>query len=111
MLGGIVALSLIPPPATVMQFQLSDKVLHIMGYAVLMGWFVQVFEGRRSHFWLALGFIALGVSLELLQGMTRYRSFEYLDMLANTTGVVIAWALAATRFATLLQSFERRVIS
>jgi hypothetical protein len=44
----------------------------------------------------------MGVALELLQGMIKYRAFSYSDMLANGLGIIIALYLAKTRFATYL---------
>ena len=61
-----------------------------------MLWFCQVFQKSAHRILVALLLIALGVSMEFLQRMTGYRYFEYIDMLANSAGVLLGWALAGT---------------
>jgi glycopeptide antibiotics resistance protein len=52
--------------------------------------FCQIHARRLAY---ALGFTLMGVTLEFLQGMTGYRSFEVLDMAANTGGVALGWLI------------------
>jgi len=59
-----------------------------------MFWFCQLYPKARTRVYYAAGFIALGVGMEFLQGMTDYRTFEVLDMVANTIGVSLGWAVA-----------------
>ena len=40
------------------------------------------------------GFIAMGVGLEFIQGMTDYRTYDVLDMAANSIGVLLGWGVA-----------------
>ena len=56
--------------------------------------FCQIYDQRRTRLAYAIGFIAMGVALEFLQGMTGYRTFEVLDMLANAVGVALGWSAA-----------------
>ncbi len=51
----------------------------------------------------------MGILIEVLQAMTPTRQFELLDMVANTSGVVLAWALAYTWFGGLLAKFEKLI--
>lgn len=85
----VVALSLVPSPPQ-SGFDQGDKVGHLLAYATLMGWFGQLYPpGWR----LALAFVALGLVLEILQGLSGYRQASMADMLANTLGVVLGgWA-------------------
>lgn len=71
----------------------SDKIAHLLGYAVLSGWWALLL---RSH-WLQVlvGASAFGVLIEFLQGQTTYRSFDVYDMLANACGALLGLALAA----------------
>jgi hypothetical protein len=73
-----------------------------------MVWFAQLYQ-RRSHVWWGLGFIALGIALEYLQGWSGYRDFEYLDMVADATGVAAGWLLGGTAMAHLLNRLERYI--
>jgi len=49
--------------------------------------------------------------MEYAQSMVPARHFEYLDMIANTCGVLLAWALAYTWMGSLLEWFERTFMS
>ncbi len=91
----------------VLEISLSDKLMHVLGYFGLMGWFMQIYRGRRAGFRLAAVFIAMGVLLEFLQDLGGVRYFEVADMLANTLGVLLAWALSYTPVASILLWFER----
>ena len=86
--------------------RISDKLLHITGYFGMMGWFVQIFNDRKQKILLAAGFIGMGILLEFIQGWGGIRQYEVADMLANTTGVALAWALAYTRFSDILLTVE-----
>lgn len=101
--------SLIPAPVEVGQFEYSDKVGHFLIYFILMSWFIQLYQ-RRRHLRLLFLFIAMGVVIEILQGQTTYRLFEFGDITANTLGVLFAWVLASTAYATLLLRTEKNVL-
>jgi len=88
--GAIVWLSLTPAPPDVGIDQ-GDKLGHLVAYGWLMFWFAQLYARRAGY---AAGFIAMGITLELLQGALGYRSFERYDILANCAGVLLGWAAA-----------------
>lgn len=94
----------------VLDIELSDKLMHVLGYFALMGWFMQIFRSRRAGFLLAMVFIAIGIGLEFLQGLGGVRYFEVADMLANTLGVLIAWALSYTPVSRILLWIERSLL-
>ena len=56
--------------------------------------FCQIYDQPRTRLVYAAGFIAMGVALEFAQGMTDYRTFDVLDMAANTLGVLHGWGAA-----------------
>ena len=58
-------------------------------------WFIQA----RTRLKLAIAFVALGALIECLQGLTSYRSFEWLDIVADTIGVAIAWTVVSVQLA------------
>ena len=80
------------PPS--LGFAQSDKLEHLGGYGLLMFWFCQLYRARGARVGYALGFIALGVALEFVQGWLGYRDFEVADMVADAAGVALGWALA-----------------
>ena len=63
----------------------------MVAYGVLMAWFCQLYRKRILY---AAGFILMGVVLEVIQGQLGYRSYEVLDMVANTLGVLLGWGVA-----------------
>ena len=96
MIGLVILFSLIPAPP-ILDVSQGDKLLHLGGYALLMAWFAQVYRRPGSRMCVALGLTAFGITLEVLQGMTGWRSFESSDMVANTAGVLLGWLLAPPR--------------
>ena len=86
----------------------GDKIGHTLAYFAMMMWFAQLYK-RRFHAWWGLGFIALGIALEYLQGWSGYRDFEYLDMMADAAGVTFGWLLGGTTAARWLSGLERHI--
>ena len=104
-------LSVISVPAEVKKFLLHDKLLHVAAYGLLMGWFAQIFRRDRSRIFLAIGFVLMGVAIEYVQGQVPTRRFEVLDMIANTSGIMLAWALAYTWMGRILEWFENTFLA
>lgn len=103
--------SLISDPVVIdIDFDMQDKVMHVVGYFGLMGWFIQIYQQQKTRYILAAVFITMGIGLEFLQDFGGVRYFEVSDMFANIAGVLLAWLLAKTSFAKLLFWFEARLI-
>ena len=94
LVGLIVGGSLMPglPSSDV---QHVDKIQHVCAYFLLMNWFAQAMRLRRAS--IAVAVFAMGVAVELLQGMTGWRTYDMYDMAANTTGVLLGWLAAPPR--------------
>ncbi|MDO8810760.1 MAG: VanZ family protein [Gallionella sp.] len=99
-------LSLMQHPPEPIHFDGVDKLEHALVYAMLMLWFCQVYVERRMRIKLMLSFVAMGVGIEILQGISGYRHFEYTDILANSTGILIGWGLAQTGMGRVLRMLE-----
>ena len=102
----VIYLSLTPTPIDV-PIEAGDKLSHAFAYLVLMSWFSNLYEGPGRRVGFAVGFVFLGVTLEILQGGTGYRSFEVADMLADAAGVVVGWIVAPPRLPNYLQLVEK----
>lgn len=87
------------------KYEHFDKVLHFNAYLFLMGYFTQIFE-RKNHFKLLMMFLLMGVSIEFLQLATGYRSFEFLDMIANTAGIICGGIITRTYFPELISKID-----
>ncbi len=84
---------------------------HLLAYAVLMGWFGQIYTRTTTQRSWLLGLILLGVALEFLQGWGGVRFFDPADMLANSLGVLLGYWLTRGRLAGALLHIERRLIA
>ena len=86
----IVWLSLTPSPPQI-DVQFGDKIGHFGSYGLLMLWFAFLYPGLRARALYAIGFIAMGVGLEFVQGSLGYRTYDTMDMAANSVGVLLGW--------------------
>ena len=107
----VVYISLTATPPNLTQFQFGDKVGHLLGYAVLTGWFTQLYRAKNVQISIVIVFCVLGISLEFAQGYGGVRMFEYADMLANALGALLGWVLSRTWFAGLLLKVDRFLVS
>lgn len=106
--AAIVWLSVMPsPPDPGIEY--GDKLEHVLAYGVLMFWFCQLHAGRRARLAYAIGFAAMGVAFEFIQGALAYRSYEEFDMVANVLGVAAGWVVAHASGAALFARIERLI--
>ena len=104
----VVYLSLTSSPVDPgLDFPLVDKVYHAFAYFVLMAWFAQIYHDRFQRNMIAVTFIVLGITLESLQSFDPNRYFEFADMVANTTGVILGLLLAMTGAKNCLLKIEQ----
>jgi len=90
----IAYLSLMETGPTIVNISQIDKVEHAFAYAVLTVSWLLFFSKKKittlSVILVVVGCIFYGILLEVLQAtITLYRTLEFLDMLANSTGVFI----------------------
>jgi len=80
------------PVAKLPKVDVSDKLLHFIAYFFLTSWFVGFIKTGK---YLILGIVILVFSfaIEVVQGLSKYRQFEWLDLLANGVGIAVALAL------------------
>lgn len=109
-IGFIIAGSLLRvPDITILSFDYMDKLIHFSLYFILVGWFVQLYQKLSQRIIVLAAAILLGILIEYLQGMTAYRSFDYLDGVANSIGAVSAFLLAKTSFDSILSIIDSRL--
>ncbi|MGB0466902.1 MAG: VanZ family protein [Pontibacterium sp.] len=71
--------------------EISDKVLHFLAY---FGTSTMAYLGFPRATWrLALFIILWGIGIELVQWQLPTRTFELLDMVANSLGGLAGWQL------------------
>lgn len=74
-------------------FRNSDKVLHAGTFLLLAVWFSGQY--RRPSYWrIAVALLLFGLVIEFCQFMVGYRTADWLDMAANTVGIITGFAVA-----------------
>lgn len=93
----IVALlaTLLPVSDQAPRFPYADKVFHGGYFALLGGLAVLAPRQLRSMTGAALAMVGLGVAIELIQALLPWRSFEWLDIVADSVGVLIGYVIAS----------------
>lgn len=85
---------------TFLEFNIWDKFLHFTAYfGLCLMTTVAARAGRRALWW-ALGLVAMGGALEIIQGLTG-RDADLFDELANTLGVITALGVGWSGIAFL----------
>ena len=84
---------------------ISDKTIHFTAYFFLMLSWLYVFFKKKSFSknvkFIFIGCIVFGIIIEILQGVTTtYRTLSFLDVAANTLGVLFA--------STVFHFFEKK---
>ena len=88
-IAAVVVGSLLPPADLPARALGNDKVMHFLGYFVLMAGAVQLYARRSSWVTMAVLLALMGVGLEWLQAWMHVgRTADRADALANTLGVL-----------------------
>ena len=99
--------SLVKPELVVVDsISVSDKTYHLIAYFLLMLSWLYAFSNREKFNenvkYVIIGCIFFGIIIELLQGtITSYRTASFLDIIANTSGVLLA--------AVIFHVFEKKI--
>jgi len=85
---------------------ISDKTIHFIAYFFLMLSWLYVFFKKKSFSknvkFIFIGCIVFGIIIEILQGVTTtHRTLSFLDVAANTLGVLFA--------STVFHFFEKKI--
>jgi len=75
-------------------FHHADKWLHGITFMFLAAWFSGLYP-RRNWLPVAVGLTAFGFVVEGCQLLVSYRTADWFDIAANTTGIILGLALAA----------------
>lgn len=106
----ILMASTVTMPPLLHEIMQQDKLLHTLVYAGLMAWFAQIFRHDLTRFLIVLALAAFGFSMELVQGILPTRRFDYMDMVANLSGITMSWALAYTWVGNMFVRAEKLYI-
>jgi VanZ family protein len=110
LLALVFILSLVPmPPPPIDVPRGFDKYEHILAYATLSAYFGQLCCRLKSHLRCAFGLFCMGALLEVLQGLTWYRSPDVYDLAANTIGVIAGLLISLTPLRTMVTRLDARL--
>ena len=84
----VCVLSLVPLSASTISVQGGDKIGHFFAYFCMSYWFLFLYE---KHYLVLVAFTLMGLVIEILQGLSGYRFFEWADLGANISGIILAW--------------------
>jgi VanZ family protein len=104
LLGAYLALR---PPVQLLPASFGDKLQHALSYVAMGLWFGALFH-RRHLARVALALFAFGLLIEVLQAVMPFgRAAEWRDVVANTSGIVIAMLLTRFIEPSWMQRLER----
>ncbi len=83
-----------------------DKVAHFLAYLALSFWFALIYT-KDKRFKIMVLCAVQGILIEYLQGLLGHRSFEFLDMIANTVGAYLGSYFLIQLCPNLLIKFEQ----
>ena len=86
----------------------DDKIDHIVGFALLMGWFCQLYESRRERARVMAALLAQAACIEIMQGFTTWRTAEIGDWLAGGVGIGLGWVASSPRTPNVLRGLLPR---
>lgn len=72
-----------------------DKWLHGMTFVVLSLWFAGQYR-VRSYWRIAIGLMLFGFLIECCQLLVSYRTADWIDIGANTAGIIMGLVIALT---------------
>jgi VanZ family protein len=98
------------PGAALHEVNINDKLEHIAGYLLLTLWFCGIYP--RTRYWvIALGFLGMGILVELLQGAMHWgRSEDGRDVIADVIGIGLGMMLAAAGLNRWPRWIERLLV-
>ena len=105
MLVMVAIASLIPVP----DVGVGDKFAHVATYIILAGWFSLLGRNPRHLLWTFAGLTVYGCLIEVLQGMTGYRTTEWGDVVANSLGLLVGILFYFSPFRRLLHYIDGRL--
>ena len=79
--------------AALLWFENADKWVHGVGFALLTVWFSGLYA-RRSYWLIAVGLTGFGLLIEMTQRMISYRTADWMDVGANSAGIVAGLVIA-----------------
>ncbi|MEO7775639.1 MAG: VanZ family protein [Steroidobacteraceae bacterium] len=108
-LAALITIASLLPAQKLPTVAISDKVEHVIAFAVLAFWFGSVIA-HRDFFYLALALVAFGAAIEIAQGaMGLGRQSDIRDLVADCIGMAGGLALAWTPLGSWASLIDKRI--
>lgn len=101
-----IAIGSLMPKMPRLPFDDENWVMHAFSYGSVMALLARIHIASRGRFALCVALCLTGVTVEYLQRLTGYRSFDPADMVANSIGVMLGWLLSPPRVPSGLPAIE-----
>jgi VanZ family protein len=110
MLIGLALLASLSPVQDLPHVSGSDKMHHLIAYFSMTLWFAGIYP-RSRYAWIGIAMFALGGVIEAAQSaMGLGRQADLYDLIANTSGIVVALILAHMGLGGWAQWLEKRLV-
>jgi len=95
-LAAIIVLSLISVSAPSLDIPQQDKWHHLIAYGGLMFWFALIYHDIKSRITFLVLFFTVSGGLEIIQSLLPHRQGDWIDLIANLTGLIIGLLISAS---------------
>jgi len=85
--------------------QNADKWLHACTFVALSIWFAGLYE-KRAWWRIAMGLMLFGFCVEFFQLQVSHRTADWLDIAANTAGIIVGLTVATAGLGGWALRFE-----
>jgi len=95
------------PTSNLPKVSVNDKFVHFLAYFILAAWFSGIVK-PKNYVYFGIVLLVFSYLIEILQGLSKYRSFEWQDLFANGLGICVALLLGAWFLHRWCYKFEAR---
>ena len=89
-------------------FERNDKWLHGFTFLMLSMWFTGLYN-TKAYWRIGIGLLVFGLIIEACQRMVGYRTADWLDVGANTAGIILGLAIGAAGIGGWCVRAEQRL--
>ena len=83
-----------------------DKALHFLTFTFLALWFAGQYR-QQSYWRIGVGLLSFGILIELCQRMVSYRTSDWVDLLADSVGILAGLGIALMGVGGWSMRFEQ----
>jgi len=89
-------------------FERNDKWLHGFTFLTLSMWFTGLYN-TKAYWRIGIGLLVFGLIIEACQRMVSYRTADWIDVGANTAGIILGLAIGAAGIGGWCVRAEQRL--